>query len=71
MGIQALTYGDDGTEIVVPQSTEEWRAWVSAGRTRNWMLHDPLLDWLQLYGKSRNFVPSQELSGYDRNLGFL
>ena len=71
MGIQALTYGDDGTEIVVPQSTEEWRAWVSAGRTRNWMLHDPLLDWLQLYGKSRNFVPSQESSGYDRNLDFL
>ena len=35
------------------------------------MLRDPLLDWLQLYGKSRNFVPSQELSDYDRNLDFL
>ena len=71
MGIKALTHRDDGTEIVVPLSTEDWRPWVSAGRTRNWMLRDPLLDWLQLYGKSRNFVPSQELSDYDRNLDFL
>ena len=71
MGIEALTYREDGTEIVVPQSTEDWRSWVSAGRTRNWMLHDPLIDWLQLYGKSRNFVPSQELSRYDQNLDFL
>ena len=71
MGIRALTHRDDGTEIQVPLSTEDWQSWVSAGRTRNWMLRDPLLDWLQLYGKSRNFVPSQELSGYDRNLDFL
>ena len=71
MGIKALTHRDDGTEIVVPLSTEDWRSWVSAGRTRNWMLRDPLLDWLQLHGKSRNFVPSQELSGYDRNQDFM
>ena len=71
MGVNALTHRDDGTEIVVPQSPEDWRSWVSAGRTRNWMLHDPLIDWLQLYGKSRNFVPSQELSDYDQNLDFL
>ena len=71
MGIEAITHRDDGTEIPVPLSTEDWRSWVSAGRTRNWMLHDQLLDWLQLYGKSRNFVPGQELSGYDRNLDFL
>lgn len=71
MGIEALTHRDNGTEIVVPLSSEDWRSWVSAGRTRNWMLRDPLLDWLQLYGKSRNFVPSQELSGYDRNLDFV
>ena len=71
MGIRALTHRDDGTEIVVPLSTEDWRSWVSAGRTRNWMLRDPLLDWLQLYGKSQSFVPSQELSGYDRNLDFM
>ena len=71
MGIQALTHRDDGTEIAVPLSIEDWRFWVSAGRTRNWMLRDPLLDWLQLYGKSRDFVPSQDLCGYDRNLDFM
>ena len=71
MGIKALTHRDVGTEIVVPLSTEDWRSWVSAGRTRNWMLRDPLIDWLQLYGKSRNFMSSQELPDYDRNLDFL
>ena len=71
MGVKALTHQDDGTEIVIPLSSEDWRFWVSAGRTRNWMLRDPLIDWLQIYGKSRNFMPSQELPGYDRNLGFV
>ena len=71
MGINALTHLDDGTEAVVPLSAEDWRSWVSAGRTRNWMLRDPVLDWLQLYGKSRHFIPSQELSGYNRNSDFM
>ena len=71
MGIDAITHRDDGSKEAIPFSQDDWGLWVSAGRTRNWMLHDPLLDWLQLYGKGRNFVPSQELSGYDRNLDFL
>ena len=71
MGIEALTQRDDGTELAVPACPEDWRPWVSAGRTRNWMLHDPLVDWLQLYGNSRQYIPKQELSDYDRNLDFL
>ena len=35
------------------------------------MLDDPLLDWLQLYGKSREYVPRKELEAYDRDLDFL
>ena len=35
------------------------------------MLHDPLLDWLQLYGKSRDYIPKKELADYNRDLDFL
>ena len=42
MGINALTHRDDGAEVPRPQSRQEWNQWVSAGRTRNWMLKDPL-----------------------------
>ena len=71
MGIEALLSRDDGTKLATPVSPAEWRPWVSAGRTRNWMLHDPLLDWLHLYGRSRGYLPDKEVDGYEQNLDFL
>ena len=71
MGISALTHRDDGTEVDVPVSEEDWQQWVSPGRTRNWMLDDPLIDWLQLYGKSRDYIPKQELADYNKALDFV
>ena len=71
MGINSLTHRDDGSRVAVPVSTDDWQQWVSAGRTRNWMLDDPLIDWLQLYGKSRDYLLKQELAGYDKGLDFL
>ena len=35
------------------------------------MLNDPLLDWLQLYGKSRGYAPKKELASYSKDLDFL
>ena len=71
MGIEALTQRDDGSAVAVPESRDDWRLWVSAGRTRNWMLHDPLIDWLQLYGERRGYRPERETGGYAANLDFL
>ena len=71
MGINSLTHRDDGYRVAVPVSTDDWQQWVSAGKTRNWMLEDPLIDWLQLYGKSRDYLLKQELAGYDKDLDFL
>lgn len=71
MGIEALLSRDDGAKIAVPVSPDDWQPWVSAGRTRNWMLNDPLLDWLHLYGKSRGYRPDKEVDGYEKNLDFL
>ena len=71
MGIEALTRRDDNSEVVVPISDDDWRQWVSAGRSRNWMMGDPLIDWLQLYGKSRDYIPKQDLENYDKALDFV
>ena len=71
MGINALTRRDDGSKVTVPVSPDDWRQWVSAGRTRNWMLADPLIDWLQMYGKDREYIPKEELTDYNRDLDFL
>ena len=73
MGIEALTHGDDGLAVAAPEPREDWREWVSAGRTRNWMLNDPLIDWLQWHGKSRGYRPEREVGNgnYVEELDFL
>lgn len=39
--------------------------WVSATATRNFMLDDPLLDWLELHGAKHGFVRDDQSDGYD------
>jgi predicted RecB family nuclease len=39
--------------------------WVSATATRNFVQDDPLLDWLDLYGKASGFQRDDELPGFD------
>jgi hypothetical protein len=69
-GRVALTTRDDGT-IDDPQTPESWDAWVSAGRTRNFLKGDPLLDWLRRHGEAAGFVPDDQLPGYDPRTDFL
>ena len=35
------------------------------------MLNDPLSDWLQLYGKSRGYIPRPEMDLYNKELDFV
>ena len=60
----------DHLRNVFPATNTEWREWVSAGRTRNWMLHDSLLDWLNLYGADHGFVRDDAMPGYDARYDF-
>ncbi|MEX1253615.1 MAG: hypothetical protein WEE64_04680 [Dehalococcoidia bacterium] len=69
MGIEALTHDDLGREVV-PTSPEDWNDWVSASRTRNHTLSDPILDWLELYGDSHGFERDTTLSTYDPRTDF-
>ncbi len=66
-----LTTRDDGT-IDDPQTPEAWDAWVSAGRTRNYLKGDPLLDWLHRYGEAQPAsCPTTSSTGYDPRTDFL
>jgi len=69
VAIEHLT-ADDAGDVVVPETAREWSEWVSATRTRNHVLGDPLLDWLDLHGASKGFERDDELPGYDPRTDF-
>ena len=48
----------------------DWSEWVSASRTRNYVLRDPLLDWLELHGEHKGFVRDDRLPGFDARTAF-
>lgn len=70
MGIEALTYTESGN-IRNPESEHGWGRWVSATATRNFVLNDPILDWLSLYGTTLGFSKDFELPGYDHRTDFV
>jgi len=65
----AIVTRDDGT-FLDPGTDAEWADWVSAGATRNWCRRNELIDWLDLYGIERGFVPDVMRAGYDERLDF-
>ncbi len=70
MGIRALTHNDEGVQVI-PVSPTDWDQWVSAGRTRNWLISDPLIDWLQKYGEARGYTPKKDTPDYNERLDFV
>ncbi len=55
MSIEQITHDDSGV-LQAPSTAQEWDEWVSASRTRNHVLGNPLLDWLDRFGESKGIV---------------
>jgi hypothetical protein len=69
MSRDPLVMADDG--VVRDLETDaEWSDWVAAGRTCNWILGDPILDWLRAYGAAAGFRRDDEREGYDEATDF-
>lgn len=61
---------DDRRSRVAPSSDAAWADWVSASRTRNFVLDETLLDWLDLFGPARGIRADQMRDGYDPRTDF-
>lgn len=69
MSIDALTRSDAGFEVI-PSDAARWLDWASATATRNHVLDDPLLDWLEAHGEAAGFRRDSELPGFDVRTDF-
>ena len=69
MGSQAITHSDNG-QTSDPTNGRDWSDWVSATATRNFILQDTLLDWLDLYGETKGFQKDSDLPNYDPRTDF-
>lgn len=69
MGIDALTRSDAGSDVV-PSDAARWLDWVSATATRNHVLDDPLVDWLEAHGEAAGFRRDSDLPGFDVRTDF-
>ena len=50
---------------------DDEKRWVSATATRNHVLQNPLLDWLDLFGEANDFIRDADLPDYDERLEFV
>ena len=68
-GESALELNDSG-EHLVPDRDTEWSSWVTADDTRNWIIRDPILDWLSMHGGRAGFRRDDENANYDPRTDF-
>lgn len=61
----ALSRSSDKKRKTLPQIS--YPEWVSASKTRNYLLKDPVLDYFDMYGKSKGFIPDEETNSEIQN----
>ncbi len=67
---EAALVVDDARAEQSPATDDEAGGWVRADLTRNHVLGDPLVDWLDRYGEARGYVADHRRPGYDLRTDF-
>src|SRR6202165_1046611 len=49
----------------------DWNGWVSASSTHNWSEQNPLVDWLNFFGKEAGFVPDGQRPDHDSRFSYI
>ncbi|AKF03415.1 BPTD_3080 family restriction endonuclease [Sandaracinus amylolyticus] len=65
-----IAYAETARPARTDANRTGWEDWVAATRTRSWMLADPLLDWLDLYGVEKGFERDDARPGFDPRTDF-
>jgi len=61
---------DDAGQQCAPETEIEWSKWVPIEHTRNWVLQDPILDWLRIHGERAGFLRDDQRQNYDPRSDF-
>ncbi len=69
MALTAAFTKDDGTADE-PGRDSLWTQWVAASDTFNFCSDDPLIDWLEAFGRPSGIAPDSEGDGYDPRTDF-
>ena len=70
MGQRPIIHDDNG-QVLNPITKSDWDGWVAATATRNFMLQNPLLDWLDRYGIAKGFKPDKPPDPRTDHVSFL
>jgi len=69
MALNASFARNDGT-VDEPGRDSPWDEWVAASDTFNFCDDDPLIDWLEAFGRNRGFAPDSDGNTYDPRTDF-
>jgi len=67
---ERIRYGCVVDAVKLIETVAPERPWLEAEHTRNWLLGDPLLDWLDRFGAERGLLRDDAYPDYDRDLDF-
>jgi putative phage-type endonuclease len=52
------------------EASRDWDQWVLPHDLRNYILQDPLIDWLDMYGEDAGYTPDEKMPGYIEMIDF-
>jgi hypothetical protein len=69
MALDSAYQRDDGSRNM-PGEDSSWSDWVAASKTYNYCVGDPLIDWLEAFGREKGFESDEDQDEHDERTDF-